>query len=1026
MINTQYINLDMTPSGVLPVLYCSQYDVGRPLGIVVYNRAESVDLNNYTCTIEATRTDGTAITAAVTTSGNIGAFVTTATMTNKADKYPAKLVVMDGNGNRVASLAFVLCVTSATMDENAQSIEEDASLYQQYTGTVQTLIADIRTKLNAETAARISAVNAEASARQAADNTLQSNINAEATARQTAINAEATARTSAVNAEASTRAAQDAILQSEINELIAPSGEAPSAAEVQNARIGADGVTYTSLGDAIRGQVGDINTLLTNSTMVSRGVIPANTDINNLKTSGMYTASDVETTNTYVNWAEPGRTGVLLVFNAFSPALNRSYGIVQIARINLGARATYIRAYSGSEWKPWSRISYVDDVQAYVAENIIPWLRAMVQSVQMLPFDWAAKIPVTVNGGISESNGYNVNNNAKYMRTGLISLNTSMIAEMESEDYVMCAWCYSSNATSSGTESPTDKAYAGGMAFIPASDTNQYWRVAFARTDGEDLTTGTGEGTDEYKIKQAFKVYRFTDTDLESTAPIDGRTAKGIKDGIYDSVSVTYTDGYIGSNGAVMSPTSNLEKMTPKIKNVKSAHVVVTQETDGTLFSSFVAFATYDANDAFIERIEFSLSSTWRHDVWQKFDDNVASVIMMYRSLNASLSVFEVAERGSSEAKATIAETNTLALNVNRLKPVYDHLFVNRTTDAVIPHESVYHVRLSKKLGFDMIEANTCKTSDGVWVVNHFSDYKFGNYFHHADGTTDISDIAVESVTWAWIQENVRYNSSIAKYRTAPSRLEDFLHECLAQNLIPFIMVNDPEVLEITDKIMGVNNYVAYKADRSECPNGIICHWKGLTTKQDILDYCESVGKPFIYAMSNPTDFSDADLLDIIHTLHANGYLIATSYQDGRWSKYRQMGFDIIGAQGRINRIDCGNLHNIDSMFGFGNYTYTGAVETNGELVFSELQDGAYGDIYPDIDSTVYSVCGIDVEIAFTGNIVIKAIGEFKTDRGYESLDNARLVFESIPIINGSPKVWIRASKGTVIHDLTFRASKFS
>lgn len=147
MINTQYINLNMIPSGVMPVLYCSQYDVGRPLGMVVYNGGEAVDLDTYTCTIEATRTDGTAITSAVTTSDNIGVFVTTATMTNQADQYPAKLVLFDSNSRRVASLAFVMVVTPKTMDENAESIEEDASLYQQYTGTVQTLIADIRTQL---------------------------------------------------------------------------------------------------------------------------------------------------------------------------------------------------------------------------------------------------------------------------------------------------------------------------------------------------------------------------------------------------------------------------------------------------------------------------------------------------------------------------------------------------------------------------------------------------------------------------------------------------------------------------------------------------------------------------------------------------------------------------------------------------------------------------------------------------------------------------------------------------------------
>lgn len=147
MINTQYIKLDMVPSGVMPILSMSQYDIGRPLGVVVYNGGEVVNLDTYTCTVEATRTDGTAITAAVTTDNNIGVFVTTATMTNQADKYLAKLVLFDSNSHRVASLAFVMVVTPTTMDENAESIEEDASLYQQYTGTVQTLIAEIRTDI---------------------------------------------------------------------------------------------------------------------------------------------------------------------------------------------------------------------------------------------------------------------------------------------------------------------------------------------------------------------------------------------------------------------------------------------------------------------------------------------------------------------------------------------------------------------------------------------------------------------------------------------------------------------------------------------------------------------------------------------------------------------------------------------------------------------------------------------------------------------------------------------------------------
>ena len=231
MISTQYINLNMVPSGVMPVLHCSQYDVGRPLGVVIYNGSESVDLSGYTVTIEGTRTDRTPVTAGVTTDDNIGVFTTTPTMTNENDTYRAKVVLTD-NAGRVSSLAFVMCVDEKTMDENAEEIEEDASLYQQYTGTVQTIIAQIRGDLAAEITARQNAISAEASARQAADNTLQSNI----------------------NAEASTRATQDASLQSQINQLIAPSGSAPSAAEVENARIGSDGTVYPTLGDAIRTQ----------------------------------------------------------------------------------------------------------------------------------------------------------------------------------------------------------------------------------------------------------------------------------------------------------------------------------------------------------------------------------------------------------------------------------------------------------------------------------------------------------------------------------------------------------------------------------------------------------------------------------------------------------------------------------------------------------------------------------------------------------------------------------------------------
>ena len=130
--------------------------------------------------------------------------------------------------------------------------------YDSFGTAVRQQIIDVREDMEDDAANWTEALAAEVTARQAADATLQGNI----------------------NAEASTRASQDASLQSQINQIIAPSGEAPSAAEVQNARIGADNVTYPTLGEAIRGQVRNLKNAL------------RNTD-SNIDVDGTYTTNDI-------------------------------------------------------------------------------------------------------------------------------------------------------------------------------------------------------------------------------------------------------------------------------------------------------------------------------------------------------------------------------------------------------------------------------------------------------------------------------------------------------------------------------------------------------------------------------------------------------------------------------------------------------------------------------------------------------------------------------------------------------------
>ena len=227
-MDTQYIRLNMIPTGIAPSFYISQYDVGRELGVYVYVGSKAFDLTNYTCTIEATRRDGVAITTAVTTSvatTNKGTFEVTATMSNIADRYLCQLVITNSQGKRIASLPFIMNVVKAAMDENAQEIEEDASLYQQYTIAVQKLIADVRENIEY-------------------DKTGIQNLFLQVFSQ---LGNETNARTQA-----------DATINARINNIISPSGEAPNAAEITDARVGANGTIYNNLGTAIRTQVDNL------------------------------------------------------------------------------------------------------------------------------------------------------------------------------------------------------------------------------------------------------------------------------------------------------------------------------------------------------------------------------------------------------------------------------------------------------------------------------------------------------------------------------------------------------------------------------------------------------------------------------------------------------------------------------------------------------------------------------------------------------------------------------------------------
>ena len=240
------IVLNLVPGGVMKMVHVNQADKNIDIQFQIMNGNQPYNIpEGWTGTIRGTKGDAFGYSAAVTVTA--GSNVVTVHLKEQ-------LTAVAGVGNifelvfastsaKVSTENFILAVERSALNDETVISESDLVYANQVLNQLQSVAAvDQQVQQNKANIAT------ETATRAAADTTLQNNINTEAAARQAA---DQTLQSN-INAEASTRATADASLQSQIDQLVAPSGEAPSAAEVLNARIGADGVTYPTLGDAIR------------------------------------------------------------------------------------------------------------------------------------------------------------------------------------------------------------------------------------------------------------------------------------------------------------------------------------------------------------------------------------------------------------------------------------------------------------------------------------------------------------------------------------------------------------------------------------------------------------------------------------------------------------------------------------------------------------------------------------------------------------------------------------------------------
>ena len=352
--------------------------------------------------------------------------------------------------------------------------------------------------------------------------------------------------------------------------------------------------------------------------------------------------------------------------------------------------------------------------------------------------------------------------------------------------------------------------------------------------------------------------------------------------------------------------------------------------------------------------------------------------------------------------------------------PFYAHLFINKiyqdSTNIVIPSESLEDIRVARRLGFDVIEANVHKTSDNKFVVIHGASGTFGYEVTDLNGDFTYADTAINSVSLDWIKANIRYRSDIPRYRTTIPTLEEFLSECRLQGMIPFAQANTAEIVELLDGIMGYGNYLAYNGTRA-LTSAPIVEYKSLTTKAEILERARSFGVPYIYAMGNVDSFTDEELADIVASLHKEGYMIATAYRSGMAAlKCRKFGFDLIASTWEVNDFDDANLCTLSSGFDWGDFQINyGTIENDGlHLVVGQ-------NIRPaTIPSSVF-LGKAQIQVTFVGELYIECGNDYAT----VTSDGKNPVVFSSYFINAAPTFYISGQgDGAVISDLVFKASK--
>lgn len=412
---------------------------------------------------------------------------------------------------------------------------------------------------------------------------------------------------------------------------------------------------------------------------------------------------------------------------------------------------------------------------------------------------------------------------------------------------------------------------------------------------------------------------------------------------------------------------------------------------------------------------------TGGHIKTKEFDSSVEKVSADQGTQNAGKAMI-VGQDGMVAPGAVPADAAKL-INIFANKFLYHHMD-QEASSPVIPAQSLFDIRYAHALGFDMIEANTQRCSDGVYVCKHGIDGTLGNGIKDATGGgNDYSGVKFTDVASAWLRANVVYNSVLDKYCGPIPTLEEFCIECKKFNM----RVKVAGIEAAMEARQWLPDDMIWCTNRTSARGGFMGTleqgWRDQSI-DDVIAACDTFGPPLAIAIGAGlfSSKTDAEVLEFTRKAHAHGYWTAISYpMPSDIMRAARLGIDSIGSSNHsVNVFEHGSAVHITRLDDPLLILTGGAAYNNGSETITMPTDAT-------VSCAANSIlCGMtSLVIRYSGTLKITAGVESSYDelRNYQSDGKDYVVLANVlpRKASGTWNKWfnITAGANTEIYELT-------